>query len=90
MVCWALDPHAGFLHSSNRNKPALALDLMEEFRAPLGDAVVLAAINNGEVTRSDFSDALGARRLRESGRKALISAYERRVQTEFLHPVIKY
>jgi CRISPR-associated protein Cas1 len=85
-----LDPHAGFLHSSSRNKPALALDLMEEFRAPLGDAVVLAAINNGEISRSDFSDALGSCRLRESGRKALISAYERRVQTEFIHPVIKY
>ncbi|BBX73996.1 CRISPR-associated endonuclease Cas4/Cas1 [Mycobacterium shinjukuense] len=85
-----LDPHAGFLHSSNRNKPALALDLMEEFRAPLGDAVVLTAINNGEITESGFSSALGSCRLRDSGRKALLSAYERRLATEFTHPVFKY
>ena len=45
-VC-GLDPHAGFLHSSNRNKPALALDLMEEFRAPIADSVVQTVINNG-------------------------------------------
>ncbi|MFC6013097.1 CRISPR-associated endonuclease Cas1 [Nocardia lasii] len=85
-----LDPHAGFLHSSNRNKPALALDLMEEFRAPLADAVVLAAINNGELDPDDFSLALGSARLRDSGRKALISAYERRISTEFTHPVFGY
>jgi CRISP-associated protein Cas1 len=85
-----LDPQAGFLHSSNRNKPALALDLMEEFRAPLGDAVVLTAINNGETTESSFSSALGSCRLRDDGRRALLSTYERRVDTEFTHPVFKY
>ncbi|MQY24424.1 CRISPR-associated exonuclease Cas4/endonuclease Cas1 fusion [Nocardia sp. RB20] len=85
-----LDPHAGFLHSSNRNKPALALDLMEEFRAPLADAVVLSAVNNGELTDVDFSFALGSARLRDSGRKALIANYERRVETEFTHPIFGY
>jgi CRISPR-associated protein Cas1 len=85
-----LDPHAGFLHSSSRNKPALALDLMEEFRAPLGDAVVLTAINNGEISESSFSSALGSCRLRDDGRRALLSAYERRVGTEFTHPVFGY
>lgn len=85
-----LDPHAGFLHSSARNKPALALDLMEEFRAPLGDAVVLSAVNNREISDSDFTTALGSCRLRDSGRRALLSAYERRVETEFTHPVFKY
>ncbi|MFE1595061.1 CRISPR-associated endonuclease Cas1 [Nocardia sp. NPDC058705] len=85
-----LDPHAGFLHSSNRNKPALALDLMEEFRAPLADAVVLAAINNGELGADDFSLAMGSARLRDRGRKKLIAAYERRIGTEFTHPVFGY
>ncbi|GGK64863.1 CRISPR-associated exonuclease Cas4/endonuclease Cas1 fusion [Nocardia camponoti] len=85
-----LDPHAGFIHSSNRNKPALALDLMEEFRAPLADAVVVAAINNGELKKADFSLALGSARLRDSGRKALIAAYERRISTEFTHPTFGY
>jgi CRISPR-associated protein Cas1 len=85
-----LDPHVGFLHSSNRNKPALALDLMEEFRAPLADAVVISVINNGELAPADFSDALGSWRLRDSGRKALLANYERRLATLFTHPVFGY
>lgn len=90
VVACGLDPHAGFLHSSARNKPALALDLCEEFRAPVADSTVIGALNNGELKRSDFSEALGAARLRESGRRALIAAYERRVLTEFRHPVFGY
>lgn len=90
LAACGLDPHAGFLHSSNRNKPALALDLMEEFRAPLGDAVVLAAINNREITETDFTNALGSCRIRDAGRKTLLRSYERRLETEFTHPVFKY
>ena len=85
-----LDPHAGFLHTSTRNKPALALDLCEEFRAPVADSAVIGAFNNGELGVNDFSDVLGTTRLREDGRRVLIAAYERRVQTEFRHPVFGY
>lgn len=85
-----LDPHAGFLHSSSRNKPALALDLAEEFRAPVADSVVITAFNNGELRVSDFSDVTGGTALRERGRSSLIAAYERRVTTTFTHPLFKY
>lgn len=85
-----LDPHAGFLHTSGRNKPALALDLCEEFRAPIADSVVVGAFNNGELRRSSFSSALDGCRLRDTGRSALIAAYERRVTTQFLHPTFDY
>jgi CRISP-associated protein Cas1 len=85
-----LDPHAGFLHSSGRNKPALALDLCEEFRAPIADSVVLGAFNNGEIHAADFSTVTGGTNLRPSGRSALISAYERRVGTTFRHPTFDY
>jgi CRISPR-associated protein Cas1 len=90
VVACGLDPHAGFLHSSGRNKPALALDLCEEFRAPIADSVVIGAFNNGEVKASDFSDVTGSTRLRDGARKALIAAYERRVTTEFQHPTFGY
>ncbi len=90
VVSCGLDPHAGFLHSSERNKPALALDLCEEFRAPVADSVVIGAFNNGELKSSDFSDVLRATRLRDRGRKALIAAYERRVNTLFQHPLFGY
>lgn len=85
-----LDPHAGFLHSSTRNKPALALDLMEEFRAPIAESVVVRAINNGELPTASFSDILGSFRLTERGRKTLIAGFEHRIQTEFRHPVFGY
>lgn len=85
-----LDPHLGFLHSSNRNKPALALDLMEEFRAPVADSTVIRAFNNGELTPTDFRSTLGTCTLTERGRKNLIAAHERRVRTEFTHPTFGY
>lgn len=90
IVACGLDPHAGFLHSSNRNKPALALDLAEEFRAPVADSVVVGVFNNGELTNADFTDVLGATRLRDGGRRTLLAAYERRMQTTFGHPVFGY
>jgi CRISPR-associated protein Cas1 len=90
LLSCGLDPHAGFLHSSERNKPALALDLCEEFRASIADSVVIGAINNGELKSSDFTNVLGTTNLRENGRKALISAYERRITTTFQHPLFGY
>lgn len=56
VLACGLDPHAGFLHSSERNKPALVLDLCEEFRAPIADSVVLGVFNNGELQVGSFSD----------------------------------
>jgi CRISP-associated protein Cas1 len=90
VVSCGLDPHAGFLHSSGRNKPALALDLCEEFRTPVADSVVLGAFNNGELTTASFSTVTGAARLRDAARSALIAAYERRVATTFRHPIFGY
>lgn len=90
LVSCGLDPHAGFIHSSSRNKPALALDLMEEFRAPIVDSVVINAINNKEVRPEDFDSTLGTTRLKERSRRALIAGYERRIQTEFRHPLFEY
>lgn len=90
LISCGLDPHAGFLHSSNRNKPALALDLMEEFRAPIADSVVQTVVNNGEVHPDGFIRALGSVRMRDKARKSLIGAYERRLNTELTHPIFGY
>jgi CRISP-associated protein Cas1 len=40
-----LDPQLGFLHTLRPGRPALALDLMEELRAPIADRMVLTLIN---------------------------------------------
>lgn len=90
VVACGMDPHAGFLHSSRRNKPALVLDLMEEFRAPVADSVVLRLINNGELGARHFHRQLETARLTDEGRKKVITAFEKRVQTEITHPVFGY
>ena len=90
VVACGLDPHAGFLHSSERNKPALALDLCEEFRAPIADSVVIAAFNNRELRSTSFSHVTGTSRLRDNARAPLIASYERRVTTQFQHPLFGY
>ena len=90
IIACGLDPHQGFLHSSVRNEPALALDLMEEFRAPISDSVLQTLINCRTVSSDDFCCVLNSVRMNDSARKAVISCYERRMTTEILHPVFKY
>lgn len=72
-----LDPHLGFLHGIRPGRPALALDLMEEFRAPLADRFALSLVNRRQITSSDF-DALpgGAVHLSEDGRKSVLTAWQ--------------
>ena len=90
LIACGLDPHAGFLHSSNRNKPALALDLCEEFRPLVADSVVVRGFNNGEIDVKGFSSSFGSCVMNPDTRKALIAGYERRIQTTFRHPVFGY
>ncbi len=85
-----LDPHAGFMHSSRRNKPALALDLMEEVRAPIADSTVQTVINCQMISPDDFENVMGSIRMGTRARHKLIDAYERRMETEFEHPLFHY
>jgi CRISPR-associated protein Cas1 len=85
-----LDPYIGYLHEAIRGQPALVLDLMEEFRPLVADNLVLAVINNREIQPKDFTESLGAYRLSESGRKAFLQAFERKMTDEFKHPVFDY
>lgn len=84
------DPYSGFLHQPRFGRPALALDVMEEFRPIIADSVVIQLFNNGELSEGDFErSALGVQ-LTSGGRKAVIAAYERRVAHQITHPVYKY
>jgi CRISPR-associated protein Cas1 len=49
-----LDPYLGSLHTPDNGKPSLVLDLMEEFRPLLVDALVLAMVNRGQIQPHDF------------------------------------
>ena len=67
-----LDPYFGFLHSSVYGRPALALDMMEEFRPILVDSAVLTAINSGMVNDEDFEITNVNCLMSEGGRKSFI------------------
>jgi CRISP-associated protein Cas1 len=84
------DPYLGFYHQPRYGRPALALDIMEEFRPLIVDSVVLSAINTATVKLSDFVRRGGAVVLSESGRAKFLRAYERRMDEEVTHPVFDY
>ena len=84
------DPYVGYLHSSQYSKPALGLDLMEEFRGPVVDSVVLTVINNQILTADDFEVELGACRLKDEPRRTYLRKYEERLTTEITHPTFGY
>jgi CRISP-associated protein Cas1 len=84
-----LDPQMGFLHALRPGKPSLALDLMEELRAPLADRLVLTLINRGQITPENFTERPGgAIYLNDDGRKTVLTAYQKRKQEEVTHPAI--
>ncbi len=84
------DPYLGFYHRPRYGRPALALDLAEEFRPLIGDSVVLTLINKGEVDAKDFLHRAGAVALTDRGRKRVLAAYERRMDTLITHPMFGY
>jgi CRISP-associated protein Cas1 len=85
-----LDPWWGFFHQPRHGRPALALDLMEEFRPVVVDSAVLTAVNTGMVARKDFQVSKAGCVLREKGRKAFIRAYEARLDQLVTHPLFDY
>lgn len=85
-----LDPYRGFYHQPRFARPALSLDMMEPFRPLIADSVVLTAINNEEVRKTDFTTVAGGCNLSDSGRKRFIAAFERRMEHEITHPIFKY
>jgi CRISPR-associated protein Cas1 len=90
LVGVGFDPYQGFYHQPRYGRPALALDLMEEFRPLVADSVVIGQVNNGEVRPSDFIARAGAVALTEGGRRRVLEAFERRLDTLVTHPRFGY
>lgn len=84
------DPYLGFLHRPRFGRPALALDLAEEFRPLIAESVLLQLVNNGEVSSSDFTVRAGGVALTADGRRSVLKAYERRLDHEITHPMFGY
>ncbi len=84
-----LDPQVGFLHRDRSGRAGLALDLMEELRAPLADRLVLSLINRGQVRPNGFETGeSGGVVMDEGTRKTVLVAYQERKQDEVTHPFL--
>jgi len=84
------DPLLGFYHRPRFGRPALALDLMEEFRPLVADSTLLTLVNKSQLAASDFLERGGTVALTQSGRRTVISAFEQRMATEIVHPAFGY
>lgn len=83
-----LDPYLGFLHVIHYGRPALCLDLMEEFRPVLVDAMVLDLVNRRMLRPDDFKRTKNPRRpveLGPAGCLLVMEQYERRLYTKVQH-----
>ena len=81
-----LNTHAGFLHSERSGHPALASDLIEEFRALTVDAVVLKLLFNERVKPEDFELNSRGCRMSTQARKHFIKAFEDKLNSPLKRP----
>ncbi len=84
------DPYIGYLHSSRYGKPALALDLMEEFRPLIVDSVVLSLLNNRQLEQKDFELELNSYRMVDTAKRLFLEKFEDRMQELITHPTFQY
>lgn len=85
-----LDPQCGFLHRDRPGRPSLALDLMEEFRAPLADRAAFTLVNRQQLSKRDFeTKENGAVYLKDDSRKKVLSHWQERKQKTIRHPFLE-
>jgi|Deesub1362A_J573_1020465.scaffolds.fasta_scaffold00583_27 CRISPR-associated protein Cas1 len=81
-ILWGfgLDPYIGFYHSLRYGRPSLALDLMEEFRHPVIDTIILELWSHRIVKEEDFEEKGGRFYLKREGKEKFFELYERRMK----------
>jgi CRISPR-associated protein Cas1 len=84
-----LDPQVGYLHTLRPGRPALALDLLEEFRTILADRVALTLVNRRQITPDHFEERPGGSvYLNDAGRKEVVISYQKRKQEKVTHHLL--
>lgn len=84
-----LDSYAGFFHTDRPGRYSLALDIMEELRAPFADRFVLTLINRKMVSAKSFvikEDS--AVLLTDEARRDFLKLWQKRKQEEITHPYL--
>lgn len=84
-----LDPQVGFLHVEKPGRPALSLDLMEEFRPVLADRLLFSLVNRRQLQGKHLERREnGAWLLTDDGRKTVLTAWHERKREEIRHPFL--
>jgi CRISPR-associated protein Cas1 len=80
------DPFIGFVHGLRYGRQSLPLDLVEEFRHPVVDGLVMTVINNGSIKKEEFNKQdNGAYLLDKEAFKRFLGFYEERMEKLFLY-----
>lgn len=84
-----LDPYVGFFHTLRPGRTSLALDVMEELRAYMGDRFVLSLINKRQIASNDFlyQGEKGVT-MTDKGRKTFLTAWQNRKKETIIHPYL--
>ncbi len=78
-----LEPALGFFHRARGGRPALALDLVEEFRAPVADALVLQLTGRRSLAPEDFRPRGEGVRMTPRARRRFLEGYESKMAQSF-------
>lgn len=83
-----LNPYLGNLHRSDRPEAQLAFDLMEEFRSPIVDTLVMQLINQKVFALDDFTppNEAGGVYMQDGARKRFLQGFEQRIMGAVKHP----
>ena len=85
-----IDPCIGYMHAERPGRASLALDLMEELRPVLADRFVLSLINKRIITAKSFNKKEnGAVLLNDTGRKIILSEWQKRKKEVIMHPYLQ-
>lgn len=90
LLAVGLDPYLGFYHQPRYGRPALALDMMEEFRPLIADSAAITLFNKGELGKNDFVKTGIGVSIKPDARRKVVAGYERRIQSEISHPLFGY
>lgn len=77
-----MHPYVGFMHRIAKGHPALVSDLIEEWRAPLVDSMVLAMVKRNMLTSDMFETTDEGCFLNTEARKIYLQTYNKKLRSD--------
>lgn len=77
----SLNPYFGFIHKEKRGHPALASDMIEEWRPVIVDSTVLSLVQGHEIEREEFELDDQGYRMSDDALRKLLNKLEQKMET---------